>query len=73
MTRSMLLHCRPLPSLLAALPPDSPLYSVFALDAPPELGGVEQLVGRLELQGRLVTSNWADTRLFFRHQVSKTL
>jgi len=38
------------------------------MNAPEHAGGVEELIGVLQLDGRLTTSNWADENLFFRHQ-----
>ena len=50
---------------LKAVPADSTLYDVYALDAP---GGKQINIGTLELEGKLITSNFADDKLFFRHQ-----
>ena len=44
------------------------LFDVMALDQPEELGGVEKQIGEIILTSDPVTSTWADTRLFFRHQ-----
>jgi len=32
------------------------------------LGGNEQLIGVLKLDGKLITSKWGDESLFFKHQ-----
>jgi hypothetical protein len=53
---------------LVTIPAGSTLYQVFALNAPEELGGSEQMIGELVLTSKLVTSQWGDTGLFFRHQ-----
>lgn len=53
---------------LKSIPADTSLYDVYALDAPPQLGGKEQKIGSLKLDGQLVSSKWGDEHLFFRHQ-----
>jgi len=53
---------------LASIPQGSVLYKVFAWDKPSELGGTEQLIGKLKTTSPLVTSLWGDENLFFRHQ-----
>ena len=53
---------------LASIPAGSVLWNVYALDKPEELEGKEELLGAIVLRSELVTSHWADTRLFFRHQ-----
>jgi len=50
---------------LAGIPVDTMLFSVYALDAPE---GTETMIGELVLRSEMTTSNWGDTRLFFRHQ-----
>jgi len=53
---------------LKTIPQGTTLYRVFAMDKPSELGGEERNIGDLVLVSDMVTSNWADKRLFFRHQ-----
>lgn len=50
------------------IPANSIIYDVYALDKPLPLGGVEKLIGRLNLNGSLTTSNWGDKNIFFKHQ-----
>jgi len=50
---------------LATLSVDTVLYQVYALDQP---NGSEELIGSIKLKSKLVTSNWGDKGLFFRHQ-----
>ena len=52
---------------LKTVPADSTLYDVYAVSAPLELGGTEQKIGSLKLDGSMITSRWGDTNLFFRH------
>jgi len=44
------------------------LYNVYAWTAPKQLGGKELMIGRIQLDGKLIKSKWADENLFFRHQ-----
>lgn len=53
---------------MLAVPADSTLYNVYALDGPEDAGGVEHMIGTLKLDGALTTSKWGDENLFFRHQ-----
>ena len=53
---------------LKSIPANTALYDVYALDAPPQLGGKEQKIGSLQLDGQLISSKWGDEHLFFRHQ-----
>lgn len=53
---------------LLTVPKDATLYTIYAMDAPVELGGREKVIGTLKLNGNLVNSYWADKNLFFRHQ-----
>jgi len=55
---------------LEGIPADSVLYDVYGLDAPTELGGVEHLMGTLQLDGQLTKSKWGDQELFYRHQLT---
>jgi hypothetical protein len=43
------------------------LYTLYGLDRPRELGGIEYPIGNLWLTDRLRGSRWADRSLFFRH------
>jgi len=52
------------------IPADATLYDIYGLDAPKELGGVEHLMGTLQLDGKLTRSKWGDEQLFYRHQLS---
>lgn len=53
---------------LKSIPENANLYNVYAYDGPKEMGGKEALIGKLQLDGKLVTSKWGDENLFFRHQ-----
>jgi len=53
---------------LSSIPEGSSLWRVYAMDQPAELGGSEQLIGELVSTSALVSSNWGDNHLFFRHQ-----
>merc|ERR1711874_86918 len=57
-----------IPDDLSPIPEGSTLWHVYAVSAPEELGGQEELIGDLILRSPLVTSLWGDTHLFFRHQ-----
>ena len=61
-------YVRPHTEDLVAIPNGSTLYTIYALDMPTEMGGEEEQVGELVLASDMVTSKWADRRLFFRHQ-----
>lgn len=58
----------PLHQDLATIPKGSVLWNVYAWDQPQQLGGQEQLLGAIVLRSEMVTSHWADTKLFFKHQ-----
>jgi len=58
-------------SQLETVPADSVLYDVYGWDAPPELNGVEHLMGTLVLDGQLTKSKWGDQELFYRHQLTE--
>ena len=53
---------------LKQLPAGQTLYRVFALDKPTQLGGTESLIGEIKMDTQLVTSQWADEHMFFKHQ-----
>jgi len=53
---------------LLSIPKGSVLWNVYAWDHPQQLGGKEELLGAIVLRSEMVTSHWADTRLFFKHQ-----
>ena len=53
---------------LPTVPEDSVLYEVYAMDQPKELGGTETLIGKVQLDGSLISSKWADENLYFRHE-----
>jgi len=61
-------YVRPFTDNLQAIVRGSQLFTIYALDQPPELGGSEQEIGELVLVSDIVTSNWADKSLYFRHQ-----
>lgn len=52
-------------SQLETVPENAKLYNVYAMDVP---NGKEILIGRLELDGKLIKSKWGDENLFIRHQ-----
>ena len=54
---------------LVSVPANAHLYDVFGLDGPTETGGQEHHIGTLQLDGSLVTSEFGDEHLFFRHQL----
>ena len=56
------------PHDLCSVPNGSTLYNVFALDNPEDIGGTETHIADVVLTSNIVTSNWADKHLFFRHQ-----
>ena len=41
---------------------------VYAWDQPSELSGTEEYIGDLVTTSQMVTSEWGDKTLFFRHQ-----
>lgn len=47
------------------VPADSPLFDVYAVDKPSELGGVETHIGTFVLDGKITTSQWQDENLYF--------
>jgi len=52
---------------ITAIPTDSVLFDVYAIDKPLELGGHEILIGTMQLIGDVIRSKWGDENLFFRH------
>ena len=38
------------------------------MDQPQELGGTETMIGIIVTKSGFTTSNWADERMFFRHE-----
>ena len=52
---------------LESVPADSTLYNVYAVSAPKEIGGKEELIGSLVLDGKLYKSKWGDENLYIRH------
>mmetsp|Transcript_4630 Transcript_4630/g.6107 ORF Transcript_4630/g.6107 Transcript_4630/m.6107 type:complete len:344 (+) Transcript_4630:29-1060(+) len=59
------------PSFMQSLQPTpagSLLFNVYATDQPTELGGSEQLIAQMKTKSTMVTSNWGDEHMFFRHQ-----
>ena len=55
-------------SQLESVPANARLYDVYALDKPQGLGGSEQLIGTLVLDGKMTRSKWGDDNLYIRHQ-----
>jgi len=53
---------------LKLIPDHTHLWKVYGFDAPTELGGVEHYIGDLVTTSHMVTSNFGDHDLFFRHQ-----
>ena len=53
---------------LMSVPVGTVLYSIWAMDKPEELGGVETHIADLVLTSELTTTNWGDKHMFFRHQ-----
>ena len=53
---------------LQTIPEGSTLFNVYAMDQPAELGGQEQLIAQMKTKSTMVTSNWGDEHMFFRHQ-----
>merc|ERR1739844_565160 len=49
------------------MPAGQTLYRVYAMDKPVQLGGTEQLIGEINMDTQLVTSQWADEYMFFKH------
>lgn len=45
---------------LTELPANANLYNIYAFDRPVQLGGKEELIGTLKLDGNLIKSKWAD-------------
>jgi hypothetical protein len=50
------------------IPSGSTLFNIYATDNPAELGGTEQLIGKLVTASNIFTSLWGDEHMFFRHQ-----
>ena len=55
-------------SQVESVPANSNLYNVYAMNAPQGLGGKEELIGTLVLDGQMTKSKWGDENLFIRHQ-----
>lgn len=64
-------------TLLATVAPGSILFNVYAAKTPnltgksetePQTYNDEAYVGDIVLQSNLISSQWADKKLFFRHQ-----
>ena len=63
-------------TLLGTVPPGSILFNVYAAKTPALTGKsetepqtyTEAYVGDIVLQSKLISSDWADKKLFFRHQ-----
>ena len=51
-----------------SVPVGTVLYTIWAMDKPEELGGVETHIADLVLTSELTTTNWGDKHMFFRHQ-----
>ena len=45
----------------------STLWDVYAWDNPEELGGTEQLIGKIVTASEMTTSSWSDEHLYIRH------
>ena len=58
---------KPYTEQLATIPRGKTLFRVYALDKPTELGGTERQIGVLVTDSEMITSNWGDENLFFRH------
>jgi len=52
---------------IKSIPVDSNLFEVYGWTGPSQIGGTEELIGTLKLDGEFVTSKWGDENLFFRH------
>lgn len=52
---------------LEDVPANSPLFDVYAIDRPEELGGVETHIGTFVLDGNMTRSKWQDDNLYFQH------
>jgi len=52
---------------LKQMPAGQILYRVYAMDKPIQLGGTEQLIGEIRMDTQLLTSQWADEYMFFKH------
>ena len=53
---------------ISDIPTGTVLYTVYAMNAPATLGGVETMIGEIVSKSRLTTSHWGDTHMYFRHQ-----
>jgi hypothetical protein len=53
---------------LTTIPQGSTLYELYGMSAPAELGGQEYYIGDIVSTSALMTSNWGDNGLFYRHQ-----
>ena len=45
-----------------------PVWTIYGLDAPAELGGVEHKIGTLVTASESVSSKFGDESMYFRHQ-----
>ena len=54
---------------LQSIPAGSKLFNVYAWDQPEELGGTESLIAEFITASTMVTSNYGDEYLYFRHQL----
>ena len=52
---------------LTELKEGTTLFDVFALDKPELLGGTEQAIAQIILESDMITSNWGDEHLYFKH------
>lgn len=59
----------PFETYLAEIAPGSLLFKIYATDLPTELGGKESLIGEMRTVTNMVTSQWGDEHMFFRHQL----
>ena len=54
--------------LSTLVPADSTIFDVYATDKPLPLGGVETLIGSIQLEGSFTSTKWGDQNMFFQHQ-----
>lgn len=54
-------------SQLHSIPSGTTLYTVYAMDAPKELGGTETKIAEIVTASELTTSYWGDEHMYFRH------
>lgn len=53
---------------LKGIPANMDIWTIYGLDAPEELGGVEHKIGTLVTKSAAVTSNFGDVSMYYRHQ-----